>query len=474
MDEKRDVKRFCAEEALGGFGGVSRVENVPPTRSFRRGKAWFPPLFFLLYWVIMLTVILTYRDLVAHPAGLLLLAAGVFLLSVTLYHMREPRDAAAYIRAAKKVFVIALLLSGAIACLLSMGKDAYYLLSYINSVAAVSHAELPITYEEETGIYRFVLSGEEFKILHLTDIHLGGSLFSRKKDLLALRACYAEILHARPDLVIVTGDLCFPMGVMSLSFNNSAPVYQFAAFMRKVGIPWAFTFGNHDAESFAVTKNDALCAIYRSLSYKTSGNLLYPYVQPNVTGRNNQLIEVRNADGSLRTALFLLDSNAYTGEGFNAYDYIHDDQVAWYASEVERLREEAGEQISSLVFFHIPLREYATAYALYKAGSDEVVYYFGKENDAVFHEVSCSHHESSLFDTMVTLGSTTGVFCGHDHYNNYSIEYKGIRLTYGMSIDYLAMPGISRRTEQRGAELITLYPDRKWEVRQIPLTAVMG
>ena len=75
---------------------------------------------------------------------------------------------------------------------------------------------------------------------------------------------------------------------------------------------------------------------------------------------------------------------------------------------------------------------------------------------------------------MVTLGSTTGVFCGHDHYNNYSIEYKGIRLTYGMSIDYLAMPGISRRTEQRGAELITLYPDRKWEVRQIPLTAVMG
>ena len=57
---------------------------------------------------------------------------------------------------------------------------------------------------------------------------------------------------------------------------------------------------------------------------------------------------------------------------------------------------------------------------------------------------------------MLALGSTTGVFCGHDHYNNMSLEYKGIRLTYGMSIDYLAMPGIAKDTKQRGAERITL------------------
>ena len=60
-----------------------------------------------------------------------------------------------------------------------------------------------------------------------------------------------------------------------------------------------------------------------------------------------------------------------------------------------------------------------------------------------------------MFDTALELGSTSGFFCGHDHYNNASIEYKGIRLTYGMSIDYLAMPGIEKETKQRGAELIT-------------------
>ena len=78
--------------------------------------------------------------------------------------------------------------------------------------------------------------------------------------------------------------------------------------------------------------------VYKSLSFKTSGNLPYPYTQPDVMGRNNQLVEIRNADGTLNTGLFMIDSNAYTGEGINVYDYIHDDHT-----------------VNSMVFFHIPL-----------------------------------------------------------------------------------------------------------------------
>ena len=68
----------------------------------------------------------------------------------------------------------------------------------------------------------------------------------------------------------------------------------------------------------------------------------------------------------------------------------------------------------------------------------------------------------------VQLKSTKGMFCGHDHYNNMSLEYKGIRLTYGMSIDYLAMPGIARDTKQRGATLITVHKDSTIDIEQIP------
>lgn len=164
----------------------------------------------------------------------------------------------------------------------------------------------------------------------------------------------------------------------------------------------------------------------------------------------------------------MIDSNAYTGDGLNEYDYIHDDQVAWYEENIKRLEEEEKKNISSLVFFHIPLQEYKTAYELYCSSSSEVKYYFGENNEKVKGKVSCSDYPSGLFDKMVELGSTKAAFCGHDHYNNMSLEYKGIRLTYGMSIDYLAMPGIEYDTAQRGGTLITIHKDSSYDIEQVP------
>lgn len=430
-------------------------------------------IFSVAYWMGTMFVVILFRRGISYPAKFVLYAAVFFLFLILIYDLTFRKKLCFANLVLNKSRVAATLVAAIlIASYLGMNMDTWYTQPYINAVPYVGHTPYSIAYNEQNGVYTLTAAGEEFKILHLTDVHLGGSLFSRKKDLLALQACYAEIEYARPDFVIVTGDLCFPMGVMSMSFNNSAPVHQFAAFMRNVGVPWAFTYGNHDTESLASMKRDQLVEVYKSLSYKTSGNLLYPYVQPDVTGRNNQLIEVRNADGTLNTALFLIDSNAYTGEGFNTYDYIHDDQVAWYEREVLRLQAEEGRRISSLAFFHIPLHQYRTAYELYLAGSDEVTYHFGENNETLLRKFSLSAYDSSIFEKMVELGSTTGTFCGHDHYNNASITYKGIRLTYGMSIDYLAMPGIAKDTKQRGAELITLRADSTWDVEQIPLTSI--
>jgi hypothetical protein len=264
------------------------------------------------------------------------------------------------------------------------------------------------------------------------------------------------------------------VGYASFSFNNTAPVQQFAAFMRNTGIPWAFTYGNHDTESYAASSENSLNELYKSLSWKTSRTLMYPYVQPDIMGRNNQLIELRNADGSLNQGLFLIDSNAYTGEGLNKYDYIHDDQVDWYRDEVLRMSEEAGHTVPSMVFFHIPLQQYRTAYQLYEQGSDQVIWYFGENNEEMMDKVCCSDYPSSMFDVARELGSTTGFFCGHDHYNNMSLEYEGIRLTYGMSIDYLAMPGIARDTDQRGATLITIHDNGSTDIKQVPLSSVVS
>lgn len=339
-----------------------------------------------------------------------------------------------------------------------MSMELYLTQPYINTVSKVLVQEDKIDYNEENGVYTITTEKEDFRILQLTDIHLGGSFLSVAKDTKALEACNKLIHATRPDLVVVTGDLVFPMGVMSFSFNNSAPVMQFANFMRNTGIPWAFTYGNHDTESMATLDRDKFDALMKSLSYKSSGNLLYPYIQPDIYGRSNQMIEIRNADGSLKQAVFLIDSNDYIegAESINEYDYIHDDQVEWYKKNVQRLSEEEGYTIPSTVFFHIPLREYKEANDLYEAGSDKVRYYYGAIGEKMIDKICCSKYESKLFDTAVELGSTKAMFCGHDHYNNESLEYKGIRLTYGYSIDYLAMPGIENDTEQRGATLITI------------------
>ena len=437
----------------------------------------FIALFSLVYWVGVTVFTIIASKNVSYPANICIAAAVIFAVIIIILDLTaRKRVTFKNVVFNPRRFAV---VTAAVVCaggFTLLNRDTWYTQSYINSVPVVEHNSHKIDYNEQTGVYTITSSAEDFKILHLTDIHIGGSLYSYSKDMKALKACFAEIEHTRPDLVVVTGDLCFPLGIMSMSLNNSAPVQQFAAFMRNTGIPWAFTYGNHDTETLSTLNKTELNEVYKALSYKTSGNLLYPYIQPDIMGRNNQLIELRNTDGSLNTGLFLIDSNAYTGEGINVYDYIHDDQVDWYADEVRRMNSEAGHTVNSFVFFHIPLQQYKTATELYLSGSNEVKYFFGEnpgDHGGITNDlVCCSDYPSKMFDTALELGSTTGFFCGHDHYNNASIEYKGIRLTYGMSIDYLAMPGIEKETKQRGAELITIHPDSSWDLEQIPLTSI--
>ena len=443
-----------------------------PDRSRLRRHAAGIAVFSLLYWLAVTVAVVLIQESINYPANAFMIAGVVFALLVLVFDLSLRRKLTfrnlVFNKPRVALFLAIVILVGGYTF---MSRETYYTQPYINSLPVVEHRANTIEYNEESGVYTITGSGEDFRILHLTDIHLGNSLFSARQDIKALTACYTLIENSHPDLVLVTGDLSFPLGIMSMSFNNSAPVYQFAAFMRNLGIPWAFTYGNHDTESLASMDKEALNDVFLSLSYKTSGTLLYPYVQPEVTGRNNQLIELRNADGNINTALFLIDSNAYTGKGINVYDYIHDDQVDWYTEEVERLNAEAGREIPSMIFFHIPLQQYRTAYELYEAGSDEVTYFFGVNGEKMINKVCCSDYPSSLFDRAREIGCEA-MFCGHDHYNNMSLEYEGVRLTYGMSIDYLAMPGIENDTEQRGGELITIRTDGNWDLLQIPLDSL--
>lgn len=127
------------------------------------------------------------------------------------------------------------------------------------------------------------------------------------------------------------------------------------------------------------------------------------------------------------------------------------------------------EKVNSLAFFHIPPKEFREAWEKFYRGDTSVIYHHGfvGEKDNYFGYPKTV--EGKFFNEMVKFGSCKGMFMGHDHLNTLSLTYKGIRLTYGMSVDYLAYKGIDKRHTQRGGTIIEIYDDGTFDTKMLPL-----
>ena len=320
----------------------------------------------------------------------------------------------------------------------------------------------------------------DFKVMQLTDIHLGGGWISLKKDAMAINAVAAMVTAEKPDLVVITGDIAFPLPYASGTLNNLAPAKLFAALMENLGVYWTVTFGNHDTESFSYYNREKVSDFYENSGFKYC---LYQAGPDNIDGYGNHVINVKNTAGEITQSLFMFDSHSYTdddplGIRWN-YDNIQPSQIEWYKNTLAKLNEqnnavlaangkEPVDTIKSLAFFHIPLTETKTAWYEYADNgykdteNAKLVYgVAGETGEIVYSPVG----EDNLFETMVELGSTKAVFFGHDHLNNFALNYKGIQLTYGYSVDYLAYWQISKKGAQRGCTIIETKPDGSFESR---------
>ena len=331
--------------------------------------------------------------------------------------------------------------------------------------------------KDENGFWTFT-TDDDFKVIQLTDVHIGGGFMSSKKDAMALNAVAAMLTAEKPDLVVVTGDVSYPVPFQAGTFNNLSSAKTFAALMEKLGIYWTIGFGNHDTEAYSYYSREDISDFY------SDDKFTYCLYQPgpeDVDGFGNQVINVKNTDGIITQSLFVLDSHSYVdGDILGVmwkYDNIHQNQVEWYKNTVTALNEqndklfkEMGKDeksdIKSAAFFHIPLTEQKDAWYEYAENdfkdTENVRFHYGTAGEGS-KVVYCGIGQDEMFETMLELGSTKAVFCGHDHYNNFSVEYKGIRLTYGMSVDYLAYPGIYKEGSQRGCTVITFAPDGSFD-----------
>lgn len=314
----------------------------------------------------------------------------------------------------------------------------------------------------------------DLKILQLTDVHIGGGIMSLKKDKMALNAVAAMLTAEKPDLVVITGDLVYPVPFQAGTFNNGISTDMVITLLEKLGVYYTVCFGNHDSELYSDYTREKIADKYANPDLKYS---LFQKGPEDVDGYGNQVIKVKNSKGIVTNAFFTIDSHSYIDGDFLGiqwkYDNIHENQIEWYKECVLAI-DAANKAIdpdcpmfTSLCFFHIPLEEFGIAWQEYKANGykdTENVKHFAGGYYEKDEKSYCGVYSDNFFETALELGSTKGIFCGHDHENNASVEYKGIRLTYGMSIDYLAYTGISKKGAQRGCTVISLSADGELSV----------
>lgn len=370
----------------------------------------------------------------------------------------------------KRIFKIVLILSLIIAVTGTTGAiymarniQTYDVDSYISGIKILNHKEYDISWDNENDEYNIVSDNKEFKVMQLTDIHIGGTKKTEKQDIKAFQAMYKLVKYAKPDLIIVTGDLIYPNLIKTHSVDNMKSFTMLCDFFENMGVPWTFTFGNHDTEGFALAGPEDINHVTQ-----TYMKCLYQFKDP-LGGRTNLFINIRDRENQILQSLVLLDSREYVEDG---YDSVSEEQLAWYEKRISELSEEQGKKVSSMLFFHIPFQEWNMIYELFKKESPEVKYYYGRVGEK--NEEICSSKESnSLLERIFRLGSTKAVFVGHDHLNDLSLEYKGVRFTYGKSIDYLAYDGIENSTYQRGATLITIRDNSEFEILPVTLTEII-
>jgi len=277
--------------------------------------------------------------------------------------------------------------------------------SSMNNLYDSSKLEVPMYVNHlNNKILRFN-NNHKFKIVQFTDTHYAAG---DERSLPSI-ACQNLVLDVeRPDFVIYTGDLIFGKPAEKSFDEVLSPVI-------KRNIPFSVVWGNHD-EEFGLTRKECFEYIKKFPHNFTS-------TQKDISGFSNYVLTVKNAVNQDAAILYGIDSNAYFKDTkISEYDFVHDDQIQWYLKETKRLTgQNGGNPIPALAFFHIPTPEFA------EASGNNNAFLIGIRKE----EVCSPTINSGLIAAFLQGKDVMGVFVGHDHVNDYLVDYKGIALCYG-------------------------------------------
>lgn len=272
-----------------------------------------------------------------------------------------------------------------------------------------------------------------FKVLQIADMHTTGNPTYPCRNVptgmnatdcteaLMFQFIDALLDLEKPDLVVFTGD---NVEVFTPDLRQAA-MNAVTRDVEQRGIPFAMVFGNHDDENGFSREDIVRIAQAMPTSYVQRG-------PEDVDGVGNYEIGVQApVDGPWGVAgtdvfrMYFLDSHGYPDKVkfphvSASYDWVKQSQIDYYR---QLSSAHAATKVPALMFFHIPLIEYAGATA-------------SKTNGERHEGVYSSDVSTNLFSTLVELNEVKATFVGHDHVNDYCYNREGVQLCYGGGVGF--------------------------------------
>ena len=240
----------------------------------------------------------------------------------------------------------------------------------------------------------------------------------------------------KPDLILITGDL-----VYGKYDDKGSSLLALINIMESFQIPWAPVFGNHDNESRKGV--DWQCQQLENAEYCL-------FKQRTLSGNGNYTVGIAQG-GKLTRVFFMMDTNGCgeasaeslaNGHTYNNFVGFKDDQVNWFMEVGTQIKELSPDTKVSFAY-HIQNYEFKNALAKYgftNTGTKEnpiSIDWHPNKEDGDFGYIGAvlkgPWNNSAVFNKMVSLG-VDSIYVGHEHNNNASVVYNGIRFQFSQKI----------------------------------------
>jgi len=210
-----------------------------------------------------------------------------------------------------------------------------------------NHVERPILAfrkKQSTGGRR-----KEFKILQITDIHLGEAEdldWGPRQDRNTWHALDSILkVEAPVDLLILGGD---QLTGNNCEKNGTAYYEELGHFLSSYGKPWATIFGNHDDTEYEAANGERRPALYSRkdlvIADQKSPLSLTQMGPDTIDGTSNYMLDVHDSSGTdVIAQVLLLDSG-----GGAIPKKISDSQIAWVREQI------STSDVPAVAFQHIP------------------------------------------------------------------------------------------------------------------------